>query len=101
MKFKKGDQVIITAGKDKGKRGKIERLINQGEKVFLPGLNLFKRHLKKKSEKDQGGIIEFSRPLSIGNIALVCPHCHKQTRVGWEVIADKKVRICKKCNEKI
>ena len=101
MKLKKGDEIIVTAGKDIGKRGKIERLFADGQKVFIPGLNNFKRHLKKRSEKDQGGIIEFSRPLPIANIALICPKCHKPTRVGWSIEQYKKVRICKKCKDKI
>ncbi|MBI4067404.1 50S ribosomal protein L24 [Candidatus Gottesmanbacteria bacterium] len=101
MKLKKGDEVIVTAGKDIGKRGKIERLFADGQKVFLPGLNTFKRHLKKRSEKDKGGIIDFSRPLPVSNIALICPKCHKPTRVGYKLDGDKKIRICRKCEGKI
>lgn len=98
MKLKKGDQVIITVGKNKGKRGKIERFFDDGTKVLLPGLNTFKRHVKKRSEKEQGGIMEFSRPLPLGNIALLCPNCHKPTRVGWQRDGEKKTRLCRKCN---
>lgn len=101
MKLKKNDQVIITSGKDKGKRGKIERLFDHGNRILLPGLNIFKRHLKKRDEKNQGGIIELSRPLPVGNVALICPSCHKPTRIGWKKEADKKVRICRKCKNNI
>jgi len=93
MKLKKGDEIIITAGKDLGKRGKIERLMDSGKTVLIPGLNLSKRHLKKRSEKDKGGIIEFPKPLSLGNVALLCPKCHKPTRVGVVFEGDKKFRI--------
>ena len=99
QKLKKGDEVIITAGKDLGKRGKIERL-TEG-KVFLPGLNLYKRHLKKKDEKNPGGIIQFSRPLPVGNVSLICPKCNKPTRVGFKLIKNNKKRLCRKCGSLI
>lgn len=99
MKLKKGDQVLVTAGKDRGKRGKIERF--SGSSAFIAGLNVFKRHLKKRSETEKGGIIEFSKPLSAGNIALICPKCHKPTRVGFEIKGDEKIRICRKCKNNI
>lgn len=101
MKVKKGDEIIITSGKDRGKRGKIEKLLPKSHKVFVPGLNLFKKHVKKKDEKNPGGIIEFSRPIPIGNIALICPKCNKLTRIGYEVKGDKKQRICRKCDSNI
>ena len=101
MKLKKGDEVKITAGKDKGKKGKIEKVDIKKGTVFLPGLNIFKRHLKKKDEKSQGGIIEFSRPVPLASVALVCPKCAKETRVGFEVTATGKSRICRKCRAKI
>lgn len=97
MKFKKSDEVIITGGKDKGKKGKIEKLLHKKNAVVLPGLNIYKRHLKKKDEKNPGGIIEFSRPVPVGNIALLCPKCGKPTRLGFKIQTDKKVRICRKC----
>lgn len=101
MKLKKGDQIIITTGKDKGKRGKIERFYEEGTKALVPGLNIFKRHMKKRSETDKGGIIDFPRPFPVGNIALICPKCHKPTRVGFEVKGDSKIRVCRKCGNKI
>lgn len=97
MKLKKGDQVIITAGKDKGKQGKVEKILRKENAVFLPGLNIFKRHVKKRDEKNPGGIIEFSRPISMANIALICPKCGKQTRVGFKLQKNTKDRVCRKC----
>lgn len=99
QKLKKGDEVFITAGKDKGKRGKVDRL--SGEKVYLPGLNTYKRHLKKRDEKNPGGIIQFSRPLPLANVSLICPKCGKPTRVGFIVDKKNKRRICRKCRAKI
>lgn len=101
MRFKKGDEVIITAGKDKGKKAKIEKVYSEDSKVLLPGLNVFKRHVKKRDENNPGGIIPLSRPLPVGNIALVCPKCGKQTRIGFKKTDKEKVRICKKCSARI
>ncbi len=101
MKIKKGDEVIITIGKDKGKKGKVEKVLLKKAAVLLPGLNIYKRHMKKRDEKNPGGIIEFSRPVPIGNVSLLCPKCGKQTRVGYKITGKNKVRICRKCNSTI
>lgn len=98
MKLRKGDEVLITAGKDRGKRGKIEKIIPKEGKVLLPTLNVYKRHVKKRDEKNPGGIIEFSRPLQVANVALVCTKCGKPTRVGFQGEGREKVRVCKKCD---
>lgn len=101
MKFKKGDTILVTAGKDKGKKGKIEKIFFQNQTVFVPGLNVFKKHLKKKDEKNPGGIVDFSRPLSFGNIAFFCPKCSRGTRIGFSITGGEKFRVCKKCQTKI
>lgn len=101
LKLKKGDEVIITAGKDLGKRGKIEKIYKSRGSALLPGLNIFKKHLKKKDEKNPGGIVDVPRPLPIANIALVCPKCAKPTRVGFKIKGKQKIRICKKCDSQI
>lgn len=97
FKLKKGDEVIISAGKDKGKKGKIEKVLFSQNRVFLPGLNVYKRHVKKRDEKNPGGIIEFSRSLPVANVALICPKCGKPTRVGFEIEGQEKKRVCRKC----
>lgn len=101
MKFKKGDTVIVTIGKDKGKRGKVERVYPGLGSVLVGGVNLVKRHVKKRDEKNPGGIIDMGRPLLIGKVALVCPSCGKPTRVGYVVAGGDKERICRKCGKKI
>lgn len=101
MKFKKGDEVIITGGKDRGKRGKIEMIFPKKMTILVPGLNLFKRHLKKKDEKNQGGILSLPRPVAIANLAVVCPVCNKPTRVGFSLEGKDKRRICKRCKKQI
>lgn len=98
MKLKKGDEVIISSGKDKGKKGKIEKINFKEETVLLPGLNMYKRHLKKRDEKTPGGIIDFPRPLPVGNVAYICPKCGKPTRIGYLVRSGKKERVCRKCD---
>lgn len=100
MRLKKGDEVVITSGKDKGKKGKIEAVFPQKSLVFLPGLNIFKRHVKRRDEKNPGGILSLSRPISIANVALLCPKCKKPTRLGMKLGREKE-RICRKCKQSI
>lgn len=101
MKFKKNDKVFITIGKDKGNTGKIDRVIPETNSVIVPGMNLFKRHVKRKDDKNPGGIVDIARPLSVAKIMLVCPKCKKPTRVGYVVTKKDKNRICKKCTKNI
>ncbi|KKS64936.1 50S ribosomal protein L24 [Candidatus Daviesbacteria bacterium RIFCSPLOWO2_01_FULL_43_38] len=100
MKIKKNDTVQILLGKDRGKNGKVLRVSTKENKVWVEGLNMYKRHVKKVGQTE-GGIIGISKPLNISNVALVCPHCKKPARVGFQVEGDIKVRVCKKCKEAI
>jgi large subunit ribosomal protein L24 len=100
--IKKGDKVILLSGKDKGKSGKVLKVLTAGEYVLVEGLNLAKRHLRKRSEAEQGGIKEIPQPLSISKVALVCPSCLKAVRFGVKISQDKtKLRFCKKCHQAI
>lgn len=101
MKLKKGDQIIVTIGKDKGRKGKIDSVDPKEATVVVPGLNIYKRHQKKRDEQHPGGIIEYARPFSMGKVALICPKCGKQTRIGYVVTKKDKERICKKCEARI
>jgi len=101
MKIKKGDQIIVTAGKDKGRKGKVDVVFTATNSVIVPGINMYKRHTKKRDEKNPGGIIDKPRPLSPGNIAVICPKCNKPTRIGYVVTKGQKERICKKCEQRI
>lgn len=98
MKLRRGDTVLVITGKDKGRKGKIEKAYPKRNKVLVMGLNVYKKHLKAQSKEKPGGIIEFSRPLAVSNVALLCPKCKKPTRVG-DIIdkKGKKHRVCKKC----
>jgi len=98
MKIKKGDTVKILIGKDKGRTGKVGKILGKARKVIIPGVNIFKKHVKPAGEGKPGGIIEIARPILISNIALVCPACNKPTRVGYQITKlNEKQRICRKC----
>lgn len=101
MKLKKGDEVKIVRGKDKGKTGKIERVFPKVDKVLVNGVNQFKRHLKKRDENSQSEIMTLTKPLTVTNVSLVCPKCHLTTRVAYKVEKQGKVRICSKCKAEI
>jgi len=100
MKFKIGDNIKITAGKDKGREGKIEKIFPKLLKVLVPGVNLYKKHVKG-FQGQKGGIYDIPRPLGPGKIALICPKCKKITRIGFSSKGEKKARICKKCSKEI
>jgi large subunit ribosomal protein L24 len=98
MKIKKGDTIKVLQGKDKGRTGKVVKVLVKEKSVVVENINLFKKHLKPRGEKSPGGIIPLPRPLEVGKVALVCPNCQKPTRVGyqWGKTGEKQ-RICKKC----
>ena len=100
VKFKIGDTVKITAGKDKGREGKIEKVLPDEGKVIVPGVNLYKKHVKGFGDV-KAGIYEIPRGLGFGKIALICPKCKKMTRVGFKFAGEDKVRFCKKCGKEI
>lgn len=101
MKFKVGDEIIVKIGKDKGKKGKIEKVFPKVQKVLIPGVNMFKKHAKRKDDKNPGGIVDIVRPINVAKIAIICKNCGKETRVGFLVSKNGKERICRKCDQKI
>lgn len=100
MKIKSGDTVKVTLGKDRGKTGKVEQVFPKRNAVSVAGANLFTKHVKKRGDK-AGQIVTLPRPLSLAKVALICPHCHQPTRVGYQREKKVKVRICKKCAKKL
>jgi len=101
MKLKTGDQVIILCGKDKGKKGKIMRVMKKKNAVVVKKVNIKKRHIKKTTTRP-GDIIQFEAPVDASNVKVVCPQCKKATRIGYQIGKDgKKRRMCKKCNETV
>ncbi|TRZ52340.1 50S ribosomal protein L24 [bacterium] len=101
MKIKKGDKIKVTAGKDKGRDGVVEKVYQNAKKVVVTGVNIYKKHVKKNEKMPQGGIVEIPRAMDVSKLVLVCPKCGKATRVGYKVEKNKKYRICKKCESKI
>jgi large subunit ribosomal protein L24 len=101
VKLKKGDNIIVTAGKDKGKKGKIEKIFPKEDKVGIPGVNMYKRHMKAKSQSEPASIIDLVKPLNVANVALICPKCQSQTRIGYSIHNKEKTRICLKCKAQL
>jgi len=102
MKIHKKDNVIVIAGKDKGKTGTVRYAYPRKEKLVVDGINMIKRHQKPRSATDPGGIIHKEALIEISNVMLVCAKCSAPTRVGYRFLENgNKVRFCKKCNEVI
>lgn len=96
MKIKKGDNVIVIAGKDKGKKGTVTRAIPREERIVIEGVNMRKRHQKPRGAGQKGQIIEIATPIHVSNAMIVDPKSGKPTRVGTKIEGGKKVRIAKK-----
>ncbi|MGY9016729.1 MAG: 50S ribosomal protein L24 [Alphaproteobacteria bacterium] len=98
-KYKKGDEVIVTSGKDKGKVGKIAKVIVSADKVLIPGINVVKKH-EKPSQDSKGGIVNKDMPIHISNILAYDAKNKKPSRVGFKIEDGKKIRILKSNGEK-
>jgi large subunit ribosomal protein L24 len=101
MKIKKGDQVQIIKGKDRGKRGKILEVYPKEGKLIVEGLNLMIKNVRARREKEKGQRVQFNSPLCAANVLIICKKCGKPRRVGFKLVGDRKIRVCKKCNEEI
>lgn len=101
MKLKTNDKVIITAGKDKGKQGKVIQVFSDSGKVVVEGANILKKHIRSRKEGQKGQTIELPAPLAASNVAIFCERCQKAVKIGYRTEADKKVRFCKQCKEVI
>ena len=99
MKIRKGDNVKILTGNDKGKTGEVLEVIPKTEKIIVKGVNIRKKHVKPRKQGEESGIIPVECPIHMSKVNVVCPKCGKATRVGFKVEKDEKVRVCKKCGE--
>ncbi len=97
LNVKKGDNVLVIAGKDKGKSGKVLTAIPSDNAVVVAGVNIIHKHKKPKNAQDKGGIMKAEGKIDASNVQIICPTCGKATRVANTVNGDKKVRTCKKC----
>jgi large subunit ribosomal protein L24 len=100
LKFRLKDRVKVIAGKDKGREGDIEKILPKEKKAIVSGINIYKRHIKGGGEQ-KAGIYEVPRPIDLSKLMLICPECHKETRVGFRTVDNKKYRFCKKCESQI
>ena len=100
--IRKDDQVMVIAGKDKGKSGKVLRVIPDKGRVLVERVNMIKRHSKASQKTGKGGILEKEAPLSISNVMVVCAKCNKPARIGHKPLEDgTRARICRRCDELI
>jgi large subunit ribosomal protein L24 len=104
VNVRKGDTVMVLTGKDRGKRGTVERVehTKRGLGIVVQGLNMAKRHQRPRSRTQTAGILDLPVPIHVSNVQVVCPRCDKPTRVGVAIREDgSRVRVCKQCGEQI
>jgi len=101
MRIKKGDMVMVISGDDKGRKGKVIKVMPKKERVLVEGLNMQKKHQRPRKEGEKGQIVEKPGPIHISNVKLICPKCGKATRVARKIVEGKKYRVCKKCGQTI
>lgn len=102
MKIRKNDTVLVIAGKDRGKRGKVRRVYLGENRALVEGINMIKRHMRPRPTVRQVGIIQREAPIPAAKLMLVCPKCDQPCRVGRRLLEDKsKVRVCRRCGETI
>lgn len=100
VKLKKGDNVRIIAGKDKGKEGRILKIDRKVGRVIVEGRNMVKKTMRAQREGEKGSIAEIEAPLQISNVMIICKKCGP-TRIGFDLTGDAKSRVCKKCGERL
>jgi len=101
MKIKKGDTVLVILGKDRGRKGKVLGVFPKERKILVEGINLIRKHQKPKRAEEKGQIIQLPKPIDVSNVKIFCSKCGKATRIGYKIINENKVRICKKCGQEI
>ncbi|MGA3183352.1 MAG: 50S ribosomal protein L24 [Candidatus Dormibacteria bacterium] len=102
LDIRSGDNVEVISGKDKGKRGIVERVQVERQRIVIRGVNLMKRHTKANTQGNvQGGIVDFNGPIAYSNVQLVCNRCEKKTRIAHQVTEEGvRVMLCRKCGER-
>ncbi len=102
VRIRKGDEVEVIVGRDRGKRGTVQDVQPAERRVTVAGVNIVKRHTKPNPQRNvKGGIVEQPAPLDVSKVMLVCPHCGKPTRVGHRIEDGDNERVCKSCGETI
>jgi large subunit ribosomal protein L24 len=96
--IRRNDTVVVTTGRDSGKRGRVLKVLPDKNRVIVEGVNIIKRHTRPNPQRNiKGGIVEREGTVHASNVQLVCPECGKTTRVGHKALGDRKVRVCRKC----
>jgi large subunit ribosomal protein L24 len=107
MHVRKGDEVLVISGKNKGQSGTITRAIPSEDRVVVENVNMVKKHIKARGPRQRGGIVEVEAPLHVSNVMVICPNCKKANRTGHRIedgegkVSRRKVRYCKGCNAAI
>jgi large subunit ribosomal protein L24 len=102
LRIKKNDTVVITTGKEKGKKGRVLAFASSKNSIIIEKINVVKKHMKPSRKFTQGGIIEKEAPVHVSNVMLICPKCNKPMRIRTTFLQDdRKLRMCRKCNEVI
>jgi large subunit ribosomal protein L24 len=100
VQIRKNDSVIVIGGKERGKTGKVLRVVPDKDAVIIERLNMVKRHTKPRGPQQPGGIVEKEAAIHASNIMILCDKCNAPVRVGHKTLADgKKIRVCRRCNE--
>lgn len=99
MKIKKGDNVLVISGKDKGKKGKVIGSFSNKRSVLVEGVNLRKKHVKPKKQGEKGQVVQLPALIDSSNLKVVCSKCQKPSRIGYKIEGKNKYRICKKCKQ--
>ncbi len=99
MKLRLNDEVLVVSGREKGKKGKVEKIMPTINKVVVSGVNLYKRNKKSAGNNKPGGIIDIIKPLPVANVTFICPKCKLPARIGYTVKNNEKSRVCKKCDQ--
>jgi len=100
LSIKKNDTVLVIAGREKGKKGRVLSVYPSKGRLLIEKINMIRKHMKPSRKYTQGGIIEKEAPLHISNVMMVCPKCNKPARISSTFLKDgRKVRVCKKCSE--
>lgn len=98
MKIRKGDNVMVLRGRDRGKTGKVLKVDTRGSEIMVQGINLYKKHARPRRQGEKGEVVQITKPLPIASVMLICLNCSKPARTGFRLGEDnKKVRYCKKC----
>ncbi len=101
MKIKKGDTVQVLSGNDKGKTGEVLEVIPKTQKVVVKGVNIRKKHVKPRKQGEEGGILSVECSIPSSKVNVVCSKCNKPVRIGYVIENGEKIRVCKKCGNKI